>query len=205
MHALFCKISVSWQIKQIKFCFDLFTDKPQTQTNTRNISGTCVVRKKRQSGMSKTEPQAKVINKFVVFWQTNMSWYLLRLIIRQQTFLKYLKCSWFCQSFTAEFIEDGYKKSTKACLQLLVNRDLKHQRWNGTTTLTGSKIFPRKPSGHGWGCQTLVQPSLTMKYREVCHCHHNITIKLYFLHVHHSLQKYQRRSVASHSDPFHST
>ena len=106
----------------------------------QNTSGTCVVRKKRQSGMSKTKPQAKLINKFVVFWQTNMSWYLLRLMIRQQTFLKYLKCSWFCQSFKAEFIEDVYKKTTIACLQLLVNRDLKHQWRNGTTTLTRSQI-----------------------------------------------------------------
>ena len=66
-----------------------------------------------------------MINKLVVFWQTKMSSYLLRLIIRQQTFLKYLKCSWFCQSVTAEFIEDVYKKTTEAYLQLLINRDLK--------------------------------------------------------------------------------
>ena len=37
------------------------------------FSGTCVVRKKRQSDMSKTKLQAKMINKFVVFWQTHMS------------------------------------------------------------------------------------------------------------------------------------
>ena len=29
----------------MKPCFDLFADKPQTQTNTTNISGTCVARK----------------------------------------------------------------------------------------------------------------------------------------------------------------
>ena len=105
--------------------------------------------------MSKTKPQAKMINKFVVFWQANMSWYLLRLIIRQQTFLKYLKCSWFCQSFTAEFIEDVYKKTTKAYLQLLVNRDLKHQRRNATTTLTRSEIFPVRTF---WACIRLSKP-----------------------------------------------
>ena len=27
-------------------------------------------------------------------------------------------------------------------------RDLKHRRRNGTTTPTGSEIFPREPSGH---------------------------------------------------------
>ena len=48
----------------MKPCFDLFTDKPQTQTNTRNMSGTWFVRKKDKSGK---------INKFVVFWQTHMS------------------------------------------------------------------------------------------------------------------------------------
>ena len=47
---------------------DLFTDKPQSQTNTRNISGTCIVRKKRKSGMSKTKPQGMMINKIMVFW-----------------------------------------------------------------------------------------------------------------------------------------
>ena len=56
----------------MKPCFDLFTNKPQTQTNTRNISGTGGVRKKRQLGMRKTKPQAKTINKFVVFWQTHI-------------------------------------------------------------------------------------------------------------------------------------
>ena len=116
----------------MKPCFDLFNffDKPQTQTNTTDISGTCVVRKKRQSGMNKIKLQAKMINKFVVFWQTLMSWYLLWLIIRQQTFQKYLKCSWFCQTFTAKFIEDVNKKTTKACLQVLVNKTMWCPIWN---------------------------------------------------------------------------
>ena len=30
----------------------------------------------------------------------------------------------------------------------LANRDLKHRRRNGTTTPTGSEVFPREPSGH---------------------------------------------------------
>ena len=61
----------------MKPCFDLLIDiKPHTQTNTR---------KKRQSRMRKTKPQANMINKFVVFWQTHMSWYLLWLILRQQS------------------------------------------------------------------------------------------------------------------------
>ena len=55
----------------MKPCFDPFTDKPLIQTNTRNISGTGV-KGKRQSGMRKTKPQAKTINKFVVFWQTHV-------------------------------------------------------------------------------------------------------------------------------------
>ena len=37
------------------------------QTNTRNISGTCIVRKKSQSGMSKSKPQGMMINEIVGF------------------------------------------------------------------------------------------------------------------------------------------
>ena len=40
--------------------------------------------------MSKTKLQGMMINKIMVFWQTHMSWHLLWLIIRQQTFPKYL-------------------------------------------------------------------------------------------------------------------
>ena len=67
-----------------------------------------------------------------------------------------------------------------------VNRDLKHRRRNGTTTPTGREIFPREPSGHASGCQNVVQPSSTTKFREVCRCHLNVSIKVYFLRVNHS-------------------
>ena len=94
----------------MKPCFNLFTDKPQTQTNNRNLSRTCVVTKKRTSSMRKTiKPQVKMINKVGVLWQTHTSWYLLGLIIRQKTFPKCL-----CHGFVNE---DVYKKATKACLQ----------------------------------------------------------------------------------------
>ena len=33
---------------------------------------------------------------------------------------------------------------------------------------TGSEIFPCKPSGHASGCQNVIQPSSTMKFREFC-------------------------------------
>ena len=48
-----------------------------------------------------------------------------------------------------------------------VNRDLKHRRRNGTTTPTGSEIFPREPSGHASGCQNVVQPSSTTESEQV--------------------------------------
>ena len=41
------------------------------------------VRKKGQSGVSKTKLQGMMINKIVVFWQTHMSWYLLWLTVFQ--------------------------------------------------------------------------------------------------------------------------
>ena len=37
----------------MKPCFDLFADKPQTQTNTTNISGTCVARKESNQAWEK--------------------------------------------------------------------------------------------------------------------------------------------------------
>ena len=43
---------------------------------------------------------------------------------------------------------------------LLDSRDLNHRRRNGTTTPTGSEIFPREPSEHALGCQNVVQPAV---------------------------------------------
>ena len=43
---------------------------------------------------------------------------------------------------------------------LLDSRDLNHRRRNGTTTPTGSEMFPREPSEHALGCQNVVQPAV---------------------------------------------
>ena len=37
----------------------------------------------------------------------------------------------------------------------------------GTTTPTGSEIFPREPSGHALGCQNVVQPLSTTESEQV--------------------------------------
>ena len=51
----------------------LLTNHKPKQTPQIFLEQSCVVRKKRQSDMSKTKLQAKMINKFVVFWETHMS------------------------------------------------------------------------------------------------------------------------------------
>ena len=68
--------------------------------------------------MSKTKPQGMMINKIMVFWQTHMIVLTFAVIDHKTTNIPEisLECSCFCQSFTSKFIEDVYKKTTKACL-----------------------------------------------------------------------------------------
>ena len=78
-------------------------------------------------------------------------------------------------------------------------RDLKHRRWNGTIMPTRSEIFPHEPSGHAQGCQNVVHPSSTMKFRMVC-CHRqNVSIELYFLRLNHSFPPYHSVQVEIYS------
>ena len=53
---LFAKINFPSRLNKImKPCFDLFNffDKPQTQTNTRNMYGTCVVTVRKKDNQAK--------------------------------------------------------------------------------------------------------------------------------------------------------
>ena len=49
---------------------------------------------------------------------------------------------------------DIYLASASLCY--LINRDLKHRQRKGTTTTSGSKIFPRKGSAHVRCCRNVV-------------------------------------------------
>ena len=48
-------------------------------------------------------------------------------------------------SLSVQSILSPYKCLSCRCCRIM---DPKHQRRNGTTTPTGSEIFPREPSGH---------------------------------------------------------